>query len=103
MSYIFPPLTPRKSQRASQKKQKQESELAFGSLMMRSAWLLSLVAVCRAQDPADGWMAYAVGTVPDGTIRLRFLAPAPPERWSGWSQEERMQHATYTMQPQRAT
>lgn len=32
---------------------------------------LSLLAVCvTAQDPAEGWMAYAVGQVPTGTQRI---------------------------------
>eukprot|EP01097_Dermamoeba_algensis_P007324 TRINITY_DN461_c0_g1_i4.p1 TRINITY_DN461_c0_g1~~TRINITY_DN461_c0_g1_i4.p1 ORF type:complete len:147 (+),score=24.27 TRINITY_DN461_c0_g1_i4:59-499(+) len=45
----------------------------------RSLLFLSLVVcsfvVILAQDPADGWMAYAVGAVPEGTKRItRFEA-----------------------------
>ena len=40
-------------------------------MMVARVCLLAFVAACSAQDPADGWMAYAVGTVPDGTHRTR--------------------------------
>lgn len=32
--------------------------------------LLAVAACVTAQDPAQGWMAYAVGTVPKGTTRI---------------------------------
>ena len=43
---------------------------------MRSAAvaiLLLAVYDAQAQDPATGWMAYAVGTVPSGTERITRL------------------------------
>jgi len=45
---------------------------------MRVILLLAVVcaALCGvvvAQDPADGWMAYAVGKVPTGTQRITFI------------------------------
>lgn len=46
-------------------------------VMAARAWLfvtLSLLAsYVSAQDPAEGWMAYAVGTVPAGTERITRL------------------------------
>jgi hypothetical protein len=35
--------------------------------------IASLIAVSLAQDPASGWMAYAVGQVPAGTTRITKL------------------------------
>ena len=34
---------------------------------------LSLTGLSTAQDPADGWMAYAVGQIPDGVDRITRL------------------------------
>eukprot|EP00038_Savillea_parva_P006838 m.166238 g.166238 ORF g.166238 m.166238 type:complete len:256 (-) comp12661_c0_seq1:162-929(-) len=36
--------------------------------------LLALAGTAFAQDPAGGWMAYAVGTVPSGTTRITSLS-----------------------------
>merc|ERR1719198_2642851 len=39
-----------------------------------AALLLGLVAtLARAQDPAHGWMAYAVGSIPDDANRITRL------------------------------
>lgn len=40
---------------------------------MRAFLVAASVALAAAQDPADGWMAYAVGTVPAGTQRITRL------------------------------
>ena len=42
--------------------------------MRKTALLLSvLLSAARAQDPAEGWMAYAVGAPPAGTDRITRL------------------------------
>ena len=40
---------------------------------MRTALAASAVAVAAAQDPANGWIAYAVGEVPAGKGRITSL------------------------------
>jgi hypothetical protein len=40
---------------------------------MRLAVVLSALACAVAQDPAQGWMAYAVGQVPKGTQRITHM------------------------------
>lgn len=41
--------------------------------MLKFIVLLAVLAVAAAQDPAGGWMAYAVGTVPAGVERITNL------------------------------
>ena len=35
--------------------------------------IISSMAIINAQDPADGWMAYAVGSVPESVDRITRL------------------------------
>jgi len=42
-----------------------------GFILIATALLLGTVS---AQDPATGWMAYAVGSVPDGTDRITDIS-----------------------------
>lgn len=47
----------------------------FTTLIAAAALLVAVAmpASSVAQDPADGWMAYAVGTTPAGTERITFM------------------------------
>ena len=40
--------------------------------------LLGFLASTAAQDPAEGWMAYAVGAMPSSVERSESHAPHPP-------------------------
>lgn len=40
---------------------------------MRVVAALALLGSAAAQDPATGWMAYAVGALPDGADRITRL------------------------------
>ena len=71
--------------------------MSFGCTMPKTALLLllasSLAGRCAGQDPATGWMAYAVGKLPEGYERITKLsmtwkvgASASPSRafYSPW-------------------
>jgi hypothetical protein len=47
----------------------------------------ALAAVCCAQDPASGWMGYAMGTYPSGVItyiEAKWVVPDNPKRDGGY-------------------
>jgi len=41
--------------------------------MLKATLLTALAGLAAAQDPADGWMAYAVGTIPSSATRITKL------------------------------